>query len=106
MSEKCPELVSVHQNFVNYLELNCDYLQIDVLLTGISLKDKVFNTNPNTIDDAKEEIQVFAISTKPLHALLCNFIFLIRLLSVTSLLCSMNKYIDIIVSQNTTQFYA
>ena len=27
-------------------------------------------------------------------------------LSVTSPLSSMNKYIDIIVSQNTTQFYA
>ena len=30
---------------------------------------------------------------------------MLRLLSVTSLLCSiMNKYIDIIISQNTTQF--
>ena len=28
------------------------------------------------------------------------------LLSVTSPLCSMNKYIDTIISQNTTQFYA
>ena len=30
----------------------------------------------------------------------------LSLLSVTSPLCSMNKYIDIIISQNTTQFYA
>jgi hypothetical protein len=31
---------------------------------------------------------------------------MIIFLSVTSSLCSMNKYIDIIMSQNTTQFYA
>jgi len=29
-----------------------------------------------------------------------------KLVSVTSPLCSMNKYIDIIISQNTTQFHA
>jgi len=79
MSQKCPEWVSIFiKTFVTYLELNCNKLQIDVSLTGISLKDKFCNTNPNTNDDAKEEIQVLPVSTKALHALLQNFIFIIR----------------------------
>ena len=36
-----------------------------------------------------------------LHFLIANG----ELLSVTSPLCSMNKFIDIVISQNTTQFY-
>ena len=49
-------------------------------LTEVSLKDKFFNTNPNTVDDLKDELQqqMFPVSTKALQALLWNFMFLIR----------------------------
>ena len=35
-----------------------------------------------------------------------GYLMVNQLLSLTSPLCSMNKYIDIIISQETTQFYA